>query len=400
MKKFTLAVAVPKFGEPSQTWVYRQLSSFDRLRTRLVHWGPAKNFSAQRPNLDAVDLSDGADPIFNKNWSKWLDRASHLRDQNFFAPNRRSQAHLKRAFSNIRPDAILCHFGHTALHVLPIADHLQVPLIAHFHGVDLSESFQRNRWYRWSLQKNLRRFRSCVVVGSHQRDVLLELGYPEERIHLIPCGVPTELFKPSDAGFDRRLRFVSVSRLVRNKGVHISLRAFAILAERYPDAEYWIIGDGPEKGMLTDLRNELCLNEKVKFLGNLDELSVMEKLTKCNIFLQHSLQVHGSIEGFGVSVSEASSCCLPVIVTPVGGLTDQVVDGETGLIVPEGDPNAMAAAMCRLSSDTKLMKQMGESGRKRMRLFYDYKNLGRQLEDVILSDVKAGYRNVALETKQ
>jgi glycosyltransferase involved in cell wall biosynthesis len=107
------------------------------------------------------------------------------------------------------------------------------------------------------------------------------------------------------------------------------------------------------------------------------------------VFLQHSMNgSNGWVEGFGVSIAEAASSGLPVIVTECGGIPDQVVNQETGLIVPQGDVQAMSDAMLRLARDAALRSRMGRAGRQRAVACFDARRQIERLEDVLLSVVE------------
>jgi glycosyltransferase involved in cell wall biosynthesis len=90
-------------------------------------------------------------------------------------------------------------------------------------------------------------------------------------------------------------------------------------------------------------------------------------------------------EGFGVSIVEASACGLPVVVTAVGGIAEQVIDGGTGLFVPQRDPEAMAAAMLELARRPELRRRLGQGGRQRAVQCYDAARQTRRIERVLWS---------------
>jgi colanic acid/amylovoran biosynthesis glycosyltransferase len=92
---------------------------------------------------------------------------------------------------------------------------------------------------------------------------------------------------------------------------------------------------------------------------------------------------NGWVEGFGVTIAEASAMNLPVVVTSCGGITDQVIDGVTGYIVPQRDANAMADRMKRLVEDIDLRSKMGQAGRMRMVKNFDTKKQIQKLEMVL-----------------
>ena len=93
---------------------------------------------------------------------------------------------------------------------------------------------------------------------------------------------------------------------------------------------------------------------------------------------------NGSVEGFGVSVSEASATALPVVVSDCGGLPDQVLDGETGFIVAQRDLDGLVAAMGSLVKDRDLARRLGRAGRARMGARFDTGDQVRRLEDVLV----------------
>lgn len=155
-------------------------------------------------------------------------------------------------------------------------------------------------------------------------------------------------------------RVLSVGRLLHIKGFHLGLRAFSYFAQMRPDCEYWIIGDGPEKGHLMRLSAELALEEKVFFFGFLSRQEVMKKMRQCDVFLHPSLRdppVHVIIE--------AMACGLPVVCLDTGGPSAQVNE-ETPIRIPisswEVVVTEMANALQKLSQNPDICAQMGEAG--------------------------------------
>lgn len=381
--KLRVSVAIPELGAPSQPWVYRQLDFMNTVDPQIIYWkrGALADHFSQRFN--SLHLNGHVKPIIRTDAGRWAQRLANGMGGNYLAPDKKTLNYITNVIAYHRPDVILAHFGHTALYLLRVAEKLGINIVVHFHGLDLSESFINNRWYRWSLTHCLNKFQDCIVVGSHQRRLLIEHGLPPERVHLIPCGVPTECFQPAQIRTDRPFRFAIVARLVKSKGVDVSIRAFARMLDKQPDAELVIVGDGPERAALEALSTSLSLGKKVCFLGAIDQNGVTRVLRDSNALLQHSLESNGWVEGFGVSVAEASACSLPVIVSRSGGLIDQVIDGDTGFIVPIGDENRMADVMQKLSENHVLARQLGEAGRRRMVEKFDSRLLAGRLCDVL-----------------
>jgi glycosyltransferase involved in cell wall biosynthesis len=310
---------------------------------------------------------------------------ANLGSGNFFGAVGVEKRRMVDVLRRENASAILCHFGQNALRVLPAAEAAGIPLVVHFHGLDISSSLN-NRWYRWSLKRSLPKFAAIVCVGSQQKERLIGLGVAADRIHLIPCGVPVSRFPlsrrpPDPAG----IRFICVSRLVEWKGVDFCIKAFARLGEKLPGSRLVIVGDGAERAKLETLAAELGVAKAVEFTGSQSELQVRAHFESADIFLQHSLNhSSGWFEGFGVSVAEASAMGLPVVVSACGGMLDQVVDGATGIIVPQRDDLAMSDAMLRLGVDPALRARMGDQGRERMVRHFDTELQVAKLEQVLM----------------
>jgi glycosyltransferase involved in cell wall biosynthesis len=246
-------------------------------------------------------------------------------------------------------------------------------------------SMLRNRWYRRSLRRNLRHFDAVVVVGHHQRERLVALGAPAERVHVIPCGAPTASFAPATAPNDGGpFRVVTVARLVEFKGTAETIRAFAALdAERA--AEFIVVGDGPERETLVTLAADLGVAGRVQFRGALGPDAVRRELQRSDAFVLHALDgANGACEGFGVAATEAAACGLPVVASRCGGLPDQVVHGETGFLVEQRDIAGTAQALARLRDDADLRDRLGAAGRHRACTHFDTALAVDRLENLIL----------------
>lgn len=144
----------------------------------------------------------------------------------------------------------------------------------------------------------------------------------------------------------------TIAELHRNKGLDIALKGFSG-AYKYTDAKLIIIGEGEERESLTKLANELGLEEQVSFLGFKDGASKL--LRAFDIFILPSRK-----EGLPYSLLEAGLASLPVITTKVGGIPEIIKDGETGLLIPPENPDALAKALLKLK-DLNLRKQFGHN---------------------------------------
>jgi glycosyltransferase involved in cell wall biosynthesis len=170
--------------------------------------------------------------------------------------------------------------------------------------------------------------------------------------HVVPLGIDLDRFASARPALEKERPLVgNVARLAPQKDHRTLIEA----ARLVPEAEFVIVGDG-------ELRSELerAAGPNVRLLGARDD--VPELLASFDVFAFPSL-----FEGLCVAVIEAQAAGVPVVATPVGGIRETVVDGETGLLVPTGDPAALAAAIRRLLEDREAAQAMAAEAKRRVR---------------------------------
>lgn len=376
-------------GAASQVWAERQIQCFDEFNTSILHWVGSDSEPYQSTGARTLAMTTARAPYNTSR--RWVMRACGLRHRNFYAAVGAEAKRFRRELLAGKFDVILCHFGYESLRILDVASELAIPVVAHFHGCDISSSLD-NRWYASSLRANIRRFAACVCVGSHQRQRLINLGGDPDRIYLIPCGVPTKNFQPCDetkkysqlTSSTSTLRFICVCRLVPWKGVDVAIRALAAIDTQLGDWRLTVIGDGPEKESLRQLAISSGIAEHVVFRGNCNQSQVRDEMNRSDIFLQHSLTIDGWDEGFGVSIAEAAASEIPVVVSDCGGIADHVQHEITGIVVAEGGVQEFSDSILRLAKDPQWRSDLGKAGRGRMVEHFDASNQSKKLQAVLL----------------
>ena len=207
-------------------------------------------------------------------------------------------------------------------------------------------------------------------MGAEHVEVLSQVGLlPEEVTYLGQFPLP-------DA---TPLRFISIGRFLHWKGFHLGLRAFA-QANLPKDAEYWLIGNGPEKERLQQLVADLALTAQVKFLAEMPRTELLQKLGTCLALVHPSLHESG-----GFVCLEAMAAGRPVICLDLGGPAVQVTEA-TGFkipaIAPDQSVTGLAEAMSALVNDPSLRSRMGLAGRQRVNQLFNWQTKGKFLADV------------------
>lgn len=155
---------------------------------------------------------------------------------------------------------------------------------------------------------------------------------------------------------DEDLVIGTVGRLDEAKGMEWWLRAAALIARQEPRARFLVVGDGPERGQLVKLSEELGVADRVRWAGIRPGI---EYLPLFDVFLQSSLW-----EGLSMAILEAMAAGLPTVATDVGGNPEVIINGKTGWLVPPRDEQALAAKVLQVLSDPARRRAMGEAARQ------------------------------------
>ncbi|MCX4538319.1 glycosyltransferase [Streptomyces sp. NBC_01669] len=210
------------------------------------------------------------------------------------------------------------------------------------------------------------------------------MAYGRPRAQEIPPGVDTERWIPGPPPSERPPVVVYVGRMdstSRWKGVDQLIRAFALLTD-LPEAQLKLIGGGDDVENLLKLAAELGVADRVIAAGELRGEELVDAVRHARAGVLSSVS---DAECFGTALAEAQACGTPAVGTAVGGLPFTVADGETGLVVPPRDPEALAAALRTLLTDGELADRMGRAGRRRVVEKYDWQLLTERYNELFRS---------------
>lgn len=225
-----------------------------------------------------------------------------------------------------------------------------------------------------------------VAISQFTQDILQnELGISPDRIYIFRPGICFSRFQQADPVLPSRRsgqgkRILSVGRLVDYKGFDQVIRAVARLVEQGLEVEYTIVGRGPDRPRLEVLVATLNLTDRVQFAGFVPDTELPYYYNSCDLFVLISRETPGQagVEGFGIVYLEANACGKPVIGGRSGGVTEAVIDGETGLLVDPHNVAEIGQALYRLLTDEALAHRLGCQGRDRVRQEFDWSR--RQME--------------------
>lgn len=267
-----------------------------------------------------------------------------------------------------RFDLINAHFAvPTGPGSLPVAKLAGVPHVVSLHGGDIydpskSLSPHRSPVLRAVVCYVLAHSDRVVAQSTNTRDNVYRYYRYRGPIDLIPLGIRHPDVEPAtraELGLPQEAYLaVTVGRLVPRKAVDVLLRALALPG--CEDIHLAVVGGGPELPALQRLRNRLGLGARVRFLGRVDETRKWQVLRASDLYISSTMH-----EGFGLAYLEAMAAGLPVITANEGGQVDFLCQGETGFLVPPGDPGRLAQAVARLRAQPALAARMRHTNLQR-----------------------------------
>lgn len=215
-----------------------------------------------------------------------------------------------------------------------------------------------------------RRFDRVHAISRFLAERAIGYGVPPSLVSVIPNGCDDALFerRPADAavmelrrqlGLESERVIVSVSRLVLKNGIDRLIQALPLIVARCPRARLVLVGDGEDRPKLEALARQLGVAGGIHFVGSVPPARVPDYLSLGDVFVRPSLS-----EGLGTAFLEALACGVPIVASRIGGITDFLEEGVTGLSCDPQDPASIATATLRLLEDEELRRRLGTAGRR------------------------------------
>jgi phosphatidyl-myo-inositol dimannoside synthase len=236
-----------------------------------------------------------------------------------------------------------------------------------------------------------------VTISRWTRDmtltVLSELGFRAGQVdvRIVPLGTDPEKFRPGIDPSTVRARYglgeegrwlLTVARLVAHKGIDTGIRVLAALRNEYPNLRYAAVGSGAMLRELQSLARSLGVADRVLFLTDVPDADLPGLYNCAEIYLGVSRPAELMIEGFGISLSEASACGIPVVGGSSGGIPDAVRQDETGLLVDARQPEPVIEAVRLLLRDRDLARRLGRGGRRAVESFYNWNRVTADIRQI------------------
>jgi phosphatidylinositol alpha-1,6-mannosyltransferase len=230
-------------------------------------------------------------------------------------------------------------------------------------------------WERYVKQRALGAATAVVCVSRYTRQQMLNMGVRPRRDQVIPNGADPDRFTVLP---DHRVQevlgalnlrgarlLITVGSVTERKGQDVVIRALPQVLKKIPNAHYVSVGVPRKSAEFMRLAEELGVQQHVHFLGTVDDATLVALINGADLFVMTSRHTATDFEGFGIAVVEAALCGKPAVVSAQSGLAEAILEGQTGIGVPEEDEVATADAIVHLLGDESRRRQMGEVARER-----------------------------------
>ena len=362
------------FLKPEMRHIYRQITSLTRLRPFVI---AQKREEAERYPFDAVTVvGKPATHFLRRIWFK------QIRD----TPWQISRREVNALISILeKADARLLHiyFGHIAVHLLPLIRAWGKPSVVSFHGADVMVDLNKPA-YRAATKQMLEAVRLVLVRSESLGRALVEIGCAQKKIRVQRTGIPTDEipFQTRIWPTDGAWKFVQACRLIEKKGLRTSLLAFAKFVAAHPYSTFAIAGEGPLRAELENQTCDLGIADTVSFAGFVSQNELRELFYRSHIFLHPSERgADGNQEGVPNSMLEAMASGLPVFATEHGGIPEAIKNGESGILVSEGNADALARALLNAVENSRALTTIARNGAASVREKFEQRAQTRKLED-------------------
>jgi phosphatidylinositol alpha-mannosyltransferase len=278
-------------------------------------------------------------------------------------PSPLSVRRIARALRSFRPDVVHAHEPLAPSTAMFATISSPAPVVATFHAhaersllLDVAAPLLRPVWRRLAVRVAVSEAAAGFVTGR------LAIG---DGVRIVPNGVDVDLFAKAEPhpGLPPGRRILWVGRLDRQKGFPVAVRAFAELAGELPDVWFVVVGEGRDRQAVANVPGEI--RRRILMVGSVSHQALPAYHAAADVFVSAAL----GQESFGLVLVEAMAAGVPVVATAIPGYREVARDGVDALLVPPGDPRALAGAIRRVLAEPATAAGLAGAGRARAESF-------------------------------
>lgn len=368
MTKPTVLILAETFVPPPEVYVYRRtkylrelnpvVACFHRANQEAYPFAHVHELRPFSPNIVAKGVNFLLRRMGLIHWDDSLEGIHRFRN----------------LICEVKPDLILCEGGYAAASLIDRVLNTGLPFAVTFWGTDINAAKSIPKYFR-KLTKVFENGDMFIYCCNFLRRRGEDLGCPPENSVVINNGVEI----PADPAWtpspDGSFRLLSIARMSPVKGLDVLLRSVRRSLDSGVRVQLTHVGSGRMSKETHALAEELQLGEAVRFLGALPNDEALASCHQSDALVLSSVRCpNGDEETFPTVLLEAGAHGLPVIASDIGGVADIVRHEQTGLLVPEGDPEALAAAIRRLADSAEEAREFGMAGRRRVSQHFEVRS--------------------------
>lgn len=336
----------------------------------------AKNFSLASHEVQVLTSQDyaGEDEIDTFNRSQPFEVSRLIGGKSTLAKALIRISKLNSTLRHFKPEVVLASGSRSIwTTALLMSFYRDIPWVVVAHGTEFG---QLQGLVAWLTKLCANQASALICVSEYTRQAVRALGVHKPPMEVIHNGADNEQFfkLTEDKIIEQRRSLDVVSKFVlltvgnvsARKGQEVVIRALPAILEKAPQVIYWMAGLPTERVSLEKLAVELGVEKSIRFLNRVSNQSLLELYNACDLFVMTSCQLeNGDFEGYGIAVIEAALCGKAAVVSDNSGLAEAVMDGETGLLVNQNDPDATATVILRLVNDPGLLQKFSMQAQER-----------------------------------
>lgn len=252
--------------------------------------------------------------------------------------------------------------------MIKLSQEWEVPLVMVEHGAILKEIINWKSMHN-KIIKTLNFADHIMCVSDDLFSIALNNGIDENKLSVVPIGVDIDLFRKGNVELikeefnikDSTKIVLYVGQLIPRKGLNYLIEAIPKIVSKHKDSLFVFAGTGPQREELESICQRKDILSSILFTGGIDLTQLIKWYSIADLFVLPSLS-----EGRPTVIYEAMSCEVPIIATDVGGVSEQIIDGYNGYVVPPRSSKILIEKINNLLENADLLEDMGKNGRKRV----------------------------------
>lgn len=399
--KLTLLVSVERFPSRIQPWILSGLEQVLTLGGRVWIASASEGDTSYPAKVDALGLRDRTLYCFTGRPSALLTSVAaatspsergcrirrglrrQLESGRLFrgsVKNMANQIIMSEVLGLEDIDVVHSHSLVEGYIYLEVSRSLGVPQVHTFHG--LQPLGLPTLPYAMRLEF-FQSIHTCLVNTEFARRQVVGLGCPPEKVRILPQGIDLTQFpyRPQARAIGEPLRVLTVGRLHPDKGHRIAIEAVKRARDMGLHVDYRVVGSGPEMDRLMRMTRELGLDDRVHFLGAVNDQTLLAEYSHAHVFLLPSVrdETGHHEETQGVVLQEAQASGKIVVASRTGGIPECVEDGVSAFLVPDRNGDAIANALADIAARAEDWPAWRERGRTWVESRFDSRMIGQRL---------------------